>query len=263
MTIIPPLVPLKQRNSNENTYTHLWTGRFFGFRYLRTTVKNTESPRRVSPFNIYFHMFSGEKQASLSAMKENLEFARTQTVIPITASRYAASANGFYTAEIHRLGNNNAWRITNRGGLQTVRFDQAEMLSVDLNQSAGVLGQYYHQGNLYVALDPATPSPIISLNNNENIGVPPVAEVPYLIESTWEIKSLQNSKTELTFNAQGYGHGFMRWKFPTTGVYLVTLTRQDAPPLSFLVTVTDSHVLSVDFGKATATDEVSVTIRAQ
>ena len=62
-------------NSNENTYTSLWTARFFGYRYLQTTVLNTESPMRVSPFNLYFHIFSGEKQASLNAVKENVEFA--------------------------------------------------------------------------------------------------------------------------------------------------------------------------------------------
>ncbi|MBM3728052.1 MAG: hypothetical protein FJW40_21825 [Acidobacteria bacterium] len=40
-------------NSNENTYTNLWTSRFFGFRYLDKTVTATESPIRVRPFNVY------------------------------------------------------------------------------------------------------------------------------------------------------------------------------------------------------------------
>ncbi len=70
-------------NSNENTYTKLWTDRFFGFRYLKTTVNNTETPWRVAPFNIYFHTYSGEREASLNALLENLNFARTKEIIPI------------------------------------------------------------------------------------------------------------------------------------------------------------------------------------
>ncbi len=153
-------------NSNENTYTNLWTGRFFGYRYLQTTVANTESPIRVRPFNMYYHMYSGQKEASLGAVKENMEFARTQNIIPITTSEFTKIANGFYSTQIIPAGEKR-WIIQNNNGLQTMRFDHAENLSVDFKESQNVLGQNYFQGSLYVALESDSESAIIKLKNND------------------------------------------------------------------------------------------------
>jgi hypothetical protein len=68
-------------NSNENTYTDLWTGRYFGYRLIQKTLENTENPRRLKPFNLYYHMYTGEKHASLHAMKQNLAMARASEII--------------------------------------------------------------------------------------------------------------------------------------------------------------------------------------
>ena len=64
-------------NSNENTYTDLWRDRFFGFSFLTRTVENTGSPRRLKPFNLYYHMYSGERLSSLNAVLANITYART------------------------------------------------------------------------------------------------------------------------------------------------------------------------------------------
>ena len=109
-------------NSNENTYTNLWTDRFFAFKFLTATLKNTDSPRRVTAHNIYYHMYSGEKLPSLTAVLENYRYAATQELAPITASAYAAVVDGFHTATITELGPRQ-WRVEHRDGLQTIRFD--------------------------------------------------------------------------------------------------------------------------------------------
>ena len=211
-------------NSNEYTYTNLWTDRFFGFRYLKATVKNTDTPVRVKPFNIYFHMYSGQKQASLNAVKENLDFARLEPVIPITASHYAAIAGGFYSAELIRLSER-AWRVKNRGALQTIRFDNASLKAVDFPRSPGVIGQRYLQGSLYAALDPSVEEPVITLKDNLNNGVYPVEPVPYLLGSRWQIYRLLSVKKSLMFSAQGYGTGQMIWQMPKAGIYLIRCQR--------------------------------------
>lgn len=207
-------------NSNENTYTNLWTGRFFGFRYLQTTVLNTEKPIRVRPFNIYFHMYSGQKQASLNAVRENLDFARTQDIIPITASDFASIANGFYSTQIIPI-TENRWRIENRGDLQTLRFDHALDKSVDFNASEGVIGQIYFEDYLYILLNSASQSPIIQLKNNNNAGKLPVETLPYLTASTWPIKALHNNESLLTIQTSGFGQGKMSWMMPKSGDYLI------------------------------------------
>lgn len=69
-------------NSNENTYTNDWTGPYYGFFMLEETLKNTETPRRLKPFNLYYHMYSGEKPAALAAIRHFLDKARGEPSFP-------------------------------------------------------------------------------------------------------------------------------------------------------------------------------------
>lgn len=108
-------------NSNENTYTNLWTGHFHGFRQLRETLERTELPRRLKGVNVYYHTYSAERRASLEAVRFHLDWARTANLAPIKASHYAAIADGFFSTQITRTGDNR-WTISNRDGLHTVRF---------------------------------------------------------------------------------------------------------------------------------------------
>lgn len=207
-------------NTNENDYTNLWTGRFFGFRYLQTTVSNTETPIRVHPFNIYFHSYSGQKKASLAALRENFKFAQQQKLSPIFASDYVKMANNFYNIGFVKIGEN-AWRVENRGNISTVRFDLASGLAVDINKSKGVLGQKFYQGSLYVSLENGVKNPVIQLKNRDFAGGYPREQKPYLIESNRIIKSLQFIKNKLIFSAEGLGKPDMIWKQPSAGKYRV------------------------------------------
>ena len=49
--------------------------------------------------HIYYHMYSGEKPASVKALLENLVLARSQALAPVATSHYARIAEGFYTSE--------------------------------------------------------------------------------------------------------------------------------------------------------------------
>lgn len=192
-------------NSNENTYTNLWTDRFFGFKYLQTTVNNTESPIRVAPYNLYFHTYSGEKDAALTAVKENLEFARKQNLFPIFASEYAAIASSFFPTKFYALGKDH-WRVENRGELETIRIDNATLKAVDFKHSKGVVGQTYYQGSLYIALDDRIEKPVIKLKSVDKSGGYPASQDPYIIESNWKIKGLQFGKYSLSFATTGFGN---------------------------------------------------------
>ena len=200
-------------NSNENTHTSLWRDNFSGFRHLVNTVRNTETPRRISPFNIYYHAYSGEKNASLQALKQNIDYAMTQAIIPIFASEYAKIANGFYSAEFLPLAENK-WQVKNRGALQTIRFDNSTILAVDFEQSEGVIGQRHYQGSLYVFLNPSNKSPIISLKTMGSIEGNPQSLKPYLIASNWQIKEMNQKKDGISFKAQGFGNGKMQFYWP-------------------------------------------------
>ena len=206
--------------SNENTYTDEWRGRFFGYRFLVSTLRNTESPVRVKPVNFYYHMFSGQKEVSLRALLDDLAYARTLEIAPIRASEFAGIADGFYSVRLIDLGGQR-WRIENRDLLQTFRIDHAEQLAVDFARSSGVIGQRHYQGSLYVALDPAEAAPVIALQEWTAKTVEPAAVRPYLVDSRWQISGLRIDSGSCSFEAQGFGNGQMRWQMPGQGNYRI------------------------------------------
>jgi polysaccharide biosynthesis protein PelA len=223
--------------SNENTYTELWTGRFFGFRHLEQTVKRTNTPYRVKPFNIYYHMYSGSKQASLNAILSNLDLAEASDIAPVTTSTFALIAQGFYTTRIVDMGDRR-WRIENRGKLQTLRFDHATFTGVDFSRSKGVIGQYNHQGSLYVALDPADPEPVIALHDLVFADRSEPADRPYLRQSRWLVSGLAWTEHGWSLTAEGFGPGEMDWQ-TTPGFYDIRVKDQAGTELAALSATAD------------------------
>jgi len=208
-------------DSNENIYTNSWNERYFGFRYLPETLRRTESPMRIKPFNLYYHMYSGEKQPGIDAITGNLKYARSQDLAPITASKYAAVVDGFHSTQLAELGPRR-WRIDNRDGLDTIRFDHADADEVDWAASAGVVGERHFQGSLYVALDSADRAPVIALAPTGKI---PSVTRPYLVQSRWMVSKLCSGTARFEFESQGFGAGEMEWKSSPDAQYDVLVSR--------------------------------------
>lgn len=249
--------------SNENTYTNLWTERFFGYRYLVETLRHTETPMRVTPFNIYFHSYSGERQASLQAIKDILNEARKERLVPILSSEYAAIASGFYTTRIEPIGTDK-WRIHDRGALQTLRFDHADDKHVDERASTGVLGQSHYQGNLYVFLNPAVDKPeIILINHAPQKMRPPALS---LMESRWNVVSAARPDSHsVTLTLQGYGKGEMEWAvpeaLPENSTYVLVLKRTDTDETSLREMAAQDGMLTIDFGDISAISPLELSLQ--
>lgn len=213
------------QSSNENTYTNLWTERFYGLRFLARTLANTDRPRRLKPFNLYYHNYSGEHPESLAAVVSILALARNSEIAPIEASRFAAIVDGFHRLTMTALEvpgldattpdepvDRPVWRVDDRGALNTIRFDEAAFKSVDFERSHGVLGQRHYQGSLYIALDPDIASPVIALAPIDRTDVPPSASHPYLISSRWPARDLKaGADGAFTAQLRGYGQGQSLW----------------------------------------------------
>ncbi len=217
---MPRGIQIYASNANENVYTELWTSRFFGFTFLGQTWRNTEQPIRVKPKNLYYHMYSGEKAASLHALLSNLKDAESEPIAAITASAFSALALGFYSTDIADLGEGR-WQIANRGKLQTIRFDRALDRKVDFARSSGVIGQQHFQGSLYVALDPEDPLPVLAIVANDRPDSLPAAGRPYLVDSRWPIEGVAVDRDRLSFRARGFGPGAMTWRVDEPGRYEV------------------------------------------
>jgi len=217
--------------ANENIYTDNWRRRFYAFRYLVESLRNMESPLRIKPINVYYHFYSAEREEGLSSLFHILDYVRTQSVAPIATSRFAAIAQGFLEAKVWRIGERQ-WRIENRDGLQTVRFDRASTLAVDFARSRGVVGQTHFQGSLYVALDGADEGPVVALMDYANPERAPDAAVPYLVEARWSVERVERQDQAWRFRAQGFGPGQFVWKVPAPGRFVVTADAGEGPTTS-------------------------------
>jgi hypothetical protein len=156
-------------------------------------------------------MYSGEKQASLKALTDVMEHSSRLELAPITATDYAAIGQGFYTLRLQELAPLK-WRIANRGALNTLRMDNAGTLTVDAQNSKGVLGSRRTGNILYIALDPSSASPELALTSTPS----EKRSTPLLVDSRWQIRSLIVDGTSARFTAQGFGPGEMSWIVPVS-----------------------------------------------
>jgi len=232
VTYVPPLSRPAGRerqiyagNSNENTYTNDWTGPYYGFFLLEKTLANTESPRRLKPFNLYYHMYSGEKPAALASVRHFLAIARSAPVVPIAASHYAAIADDFFAVEMEQV-DLFSWAVSNRGQLQTVRFDNAEQLEIDIARSTGVIGANRHNASLMIALDGAVERAIVTLRPRLDAALDTRGDPARLVESRWVISHLTHDSCGFSFKASGFGRGDMTWQLPARRAYRVSVVRE-------------------------------------
>ena len=87
---------------NENVYTNLWQGPFYGFRRVIETFELTDRPRRLKPIDIYYHFFSGAKTASLRALDEVYTWTLKQEILPVFISDYIKRVQAFQQATVAR-----------------------------------------------------------------------------------------------------------------------------------------------------------------
>lgn len=134
---------------NENVYTNLWTGPFYGFERVIETLEMTEKPRRLKPINIYYHSYSASKKASLNALHKAYGWALQQSPHVIFASEFIRKARDFNSLTLAREGD--AWRIRGDGDLRTLRAPAA-LGRPDLNASRGVAGHLAGTEGNYIHL---------------------------------------------------------------------------------------------------------------
>jgi len=203
-------------------------GNSAGYSAIETTLQRTESPRRLKGIDLHYHVYSAKKQASLNAIKHRLDWARNAPVAPITASDYAAIADGFFTTRIEADGPSD-WTISDRGGLQTVRFDDIKEASPDLTASRGIVGSTVYQGSLYIALDADVPDARISFKSKpDETGSPAGTTAVQLESARWQVRGLLRKQCGFSFVSHGYGEGAFVWKDLSPGDYRVNIEHDSA-----------------------------------
>ncbi|MBB1370969.1 endo alpha-1,4 polygalactosaminidase [Pseudoalteromonas sp. SR45-4] len=122
---------------NENVYTNLWHGPYYGFKRLTETFEITEKPYRLKPYTIYFHFYSGEVPAGLDALKHNIDYVLARPNTPVHLSHYAKVAKDFYFSALAK-NSDGQWLFSSKD-IKTLRVpDVFDMPNI--SQSSGVAG---------------------------------------------------------------------------------------------------------------------------
>ncbi|WP_413890147.1 bifunctional glycoside hydrolase 114/ polysaccharide deacetylase family protein [Candidatus Aalborgicola defluviihabitans] len=135
--------------TNENIYTNLWRGPFYGFERAIETFDMTDKPRRIKPVGIYYHVYSASKQAGLKALHKVYGWALAHPLYPVFTSEFILKVQDFDSVAIARDGA--GWRVRSDGHLRTLRLPPA-LGTPDLLTSNGVAGYRPGQEGLYVLL---------------------------------------------------------------------------------------------------------------
>ncbi|GAB2898666.1 bifunctional glycoside hydrolase 114/ polysaccharide deacetylase family protein [Uliginosibacterium flavum] len=108
--------------TNENIYTNLWRGPFYGFQRVTETFEMTGSPRRIKPIDIYFHTYSATKPAALGALRKVYDWALARSVRPVFASEFISIADSFNHVVLARDLSDGSVLVRNAGELRSMRL---------------------------------------------------------------------------------------------------------------------------------------------
>lgn len=133
---------------NENLYTNLWKGPYYGYINVIQTFELTEKPKRLKPINIYYHMYSGSKRASIKALKDVYKWALSQETNAMFASDFIRKVLDFRDMTIVRRGDK--WVIRGNGELKTLRMEDGWP---NIERSKGVVGYKKNAAGVYIHLD--------------------------------------------------------------------------------------------------------------
>lgn len=202
-------------NHNENVYTNLWTGPFYGYERAIETFELTERPYRLKPINIYYHAYSASKRASLNALDRVYQWALRQQVMNIYASEYAQKVLDFNRAVVARTAD--GWLIRTSGALREVRAP-VSLGTPDIAASQNIAG-YSRQGN----------EQYIHLADGEarlRFGADSPRQ-PYIVDANARIERWQRNGSTIQFALQG--HVPLRFSLGNVGACRVSA---DGKPLS-------------------------------
>ncbi|MBX0312616.1 MAG: endo alpha-1,4 polygalactosaminidase [Sulfurihydrogenibium sp.] len=176
---------------NENVYTNLWRD-YYGYIKSISTFKLTDEKYRFKPISIYYHFYSGQKIASLKALKEVYDYALSQEINPMFLSEYAQRVLEFRNTVVAKDLEDN-FVIRNEGNLKTVRFDKD--VKIDIFKSQNVVGFRKIHDSIYVHLTNNGDSKIFFSSDDPNFMV---------INSNGQIKFYEKDGKVIKIKLEGY-----------------------------------------------------------
>jgi len=179
---------------NENLYTNLWNGPYYGFRGVLETFALTDKPRRLRGLHLYYHFYSGTKQTSIRVMQDIYQSMEAEQPISLWMSQYIQRMHGLHQASLARLPDER-WQLRGMDGLRTLRLDPA-LGWPDLARSQGVAGVRDLPQGRYVHL--SNPNAVLALRETRDPR--PALEQANLPLLAWDYVS--DEKVRLSFEGE-------------------------------------------------------------
>ncbi|RJX75156.1 RNA-binding protein [Vibrio sinensis] len=110
----PSSVQVYAAAPNDAHYTHQWTQNHDGYAQVITAFDLLGHPRRLKPISLYHNMYSATLPASLNALKQVYQWAKTQPLTPLYLSEYAQRASSLYETGIAKTLSGE-WQIVSTG----------------------------------------------------------------------------------------------------------------------------------------------------
>lgn len=190
---------------NENVYTNLWTGPFYGYRNVRESFDLLESPYRLKPSGIYYHFYSGTYPESLKALHEVYQHVLSQPNTPLYLSEYATRVQSRYYSAMMLTGESEyRWR----GAQIPTTVSLSNSYFPDLEKSRGVAGFTRHGQKRYVYLIGHDPALVISTQAPEGAYLES-ANAPL---SGWKREKRTDTGWRMTLSAMGHAPLEFRFK---------------------------------------------------
>lgn len=179
--------------TNENIYSNLWMGPFYGFERVIESFEMTDRPRRLKPVGIYYHIYSTSNPAGLRALQKVHEWAQTQPLHPIFASEFIMKVRDFQDIALAR--DNGGWRVRGNGNLRTLRLPAA-LGKAQLNSARGIAGFSPGSEGSYLHLAGTTAW--------FRTGPTVASDRPWLRDANARLADWQENGRELSFRLQGH-----------------------------------------------------------
>lgn len=199
-------------NQDENVYTNNWLGPFYGFTQVLETYDMTEHPYRFKPIDLYYHMYSGTKIASLRALDQIYSTVLKQPVLPVYITDYTHKVLDWRSFAVSREIAGDAWIVRGNGEVRELHWPRNDV--PDLRASQGVTGYapgpdgtYIHiaDGAARVVFDRETGSGPSGRSQAHDAGV-----LPYIAEANGFVRNFHRTADGMSFEFGGYYRPFVK-----------------------------------------------------
>jgi polysaccharide biosynthesis protein PelA len=187
-------------NQDENVYTSDWQGPFYGFTRVLETFDMTDKPLRFKPIDVYYHMYSGTKVASLRALDQIFSAVLKQPVLPVYVSEYIRKVLDWRSFAVAKEVGPNAggWIVRGNGAVRELHWPVTSKPSVD--DASGVTGYAQGPDGMYIHID----------GGNARFSIGGAASKPFIAEANGFVRHFKRTPQGMSFEFGGHYQPFVK-----------------------------------------------------